>query len=239
MQKMVSILLILSILVSLTVPVLAGSTEIKVYVDQVLINFPDQKPFINSDNRTLVPARFVSEALGAKVDWDAAARQVTVNYENKKIVLIIGSGTARVNDKLVHLDTTATLVNNRTMVPLRFVSECLGAKVDWDQAKRAVYITTKNNLHALVDSDLFLEVRPNGNLSMLVLYEWTTPVEPQLEDLQEILIKRLGDKAQEIVDYVATKKGNHPRIDEKEWMINGWNISVHDSVGSVSVQVWR
>lgn len=117
---------------------------VKVYVNVEEIVFPDQKPFINPDNRTLVPARLVSEALGAQVEWDGLKRTVKINYEGKTILLEIGLKQALIGTSVVTLDTKADIVNDRTMVPLRFVSECLGAKVEWNGEAREVYITTED-----------------------------------------------------------------------------------------------
>lgn len=110
---------------------LAAEQPIRVFVDGTEVSFPDQKPFINSDNRTLVPVRFVSEALGAEVDWIGLTRTVQINYNDKLILLEIGLKKATVGLSIVSLDTAPAIVNDRTMVPLRFVSECLGAEVDW------------------------------------------------------------------------------------------------------------
>jgi hypothetical protein len=100
----------------------------------------DAAPFIDG-SRTLVPIRFVSEALGAKVDWDAATRQVTITDGAARIVLTIGSGSALVNDSSQSLDAPPRIDGGRTFVPLRFVSETLGAKVDYDASARSITIT--------------------------------------------------------------------------------------------------
>ena len=127
---------------------LAASDDIKVYVNGNQVVFPDQKPMINADSRTLVPVRFVSEALGADVEWDGVTNTVSIAHEGKAIGLVIGQRTAQVDAGSVVLDTAAALVGGRTMVPLRFVSECLGAEVQWDGYARAIYITTSNQAAA-------------------------------------------------------------------------------------------
>jgi len=103
----------------------------------------DAAPFVKPRvNRTLVPVRFVSEALGARVEWRAATRQVVITDGGTEIVLTIGSREALVNGRPVTLDCPAELVPpGRTFVPLRFVGETLGAKVDWDAATRQITIT--------------------------------------------------------------------------------------------------
>ena len=244
LKKIITVIFMLFLLFAFTGPaVMAAAASIRVFVDGTEVQFPDQKPFINSDNRTLVPVRFVSEALGAEVEWISETRTVKINYKEKTILLGIGLKQALVGTSIIILDTNAAIVNDRTMVPLRFVSECLGAEVVWKADEQAVYITTAESDQALVDSDLRIILPQPGNpnkidLQVLILYKNTTPVAPQIQDLKELLEKRFGDKAQEIVEYVAVKKEAQSRIHPKDWVIDGKNISVYDNVGSVSVTVW-
>lgn len=226
MKKTVTLFIITILLLFLTgVTVTAANDDIKVYVDGAKIKFIDQKPYINSDNRTLVPVRFVSEALGAKVDWISSTKTVRIDYNGKIIALEIGSPKATVDTSVVTLDTVPAITKSRTMVPLRFVSECLDAEVEWKAAESAVYIVTADSDLNLVSSDLIInplypDSKP-GDLSVSILYKYNTPLEPQLNDLKELLEKRFGSKAQEIVDYIAVKKEAQSRILDKTWVING------------------
>lgn len=143
MPKLRVLIMLMAILVAgLSRPADAGYNEIMVYVDGANLLFPDQKPLINNDNRTLVPVRFISEALGADVAWCSIKRTVEVNHQGKHILLEIGQHEALVDKNTITLDTQAEVHNSRTMVPLRFVSECLGAGVEWNGAAREIYITT-------------------------------------------------------------------------------------------------
>ena len=99
----------------------------------------DVPPIIES-NRTLVPMRAIFEAMGAQVDWNEAEQQVTAVLGDKNIQLKVNSKVANVNGVEKALDVPARAVQNRTMVPLRFVGESLGLKVDWDGATRTVVI---------------------------------------------------------------------------------------------------
>ena len=92
-----------------------------------------QMPPIILNNRTLVPVREVFETLGGKVDWINAERRVDVTFDNKVISLWIDKTTAKVDDKEITLDVPAKIVNNKTMVPVRFVSEQGNLLVNWDQ----------------------------------------------------------------------------------------------------------
>jgi hypothetical protein len=100
------------------------------------------KPFIK-EGFTLVPARYVAENLDADIKWDGDLRQVTVNDElsGTQIVLTIDSDVALVNGKKVTLDSKAMITGGSTYVPVRFISENLGAKIGWDNDTRTVSIS--------------------------------------------------------------------------------------------------
>jgi hypothetical protein len=98
------------------------------------------------EGRTLLPIKWVAEPLGATVSWDAGDRRVTVSLGSTTIELWIGKSQARVNGKPVAIDPQNTkvvplIVSGRTMLPVRFVSEQLGADVGWDGSTRTVTVT--------------------------------------------------------------------------------------------------
>ena len=111
-----------------------------VLVDGSDVIFPDQKPFIQ-DSLTYVPLRFVSLALDGIVDWNDDTKTAFVEKSGTKMSMAIGSTECFVNGIPKTIDTPAQIVNDRTMVPLRFVSETLDAKVDWDDINKIVFIT--------------------------------------------------------------------------------------------------
>ncbi|MDH7578658.1 MAG: ABC transporter substrate-binding protein [Bacillota bacterium] len=137
--------LILVLIFTLVLGQLALAPAAKAASIKILINGEqldtDPAPFIE-EGRVLVPLRALFEALGAAVDWDAAARTVTGSKGETTVRLVIGQKTARVNNKSVTLDVPAKITQGRTFVPLRFVGESLGAKVDWDAGNRTVIIAT-------------------------------------------------------------------------------------------------
>ncbi len=113
--------------------------KVTVKVDDKLIEF-DVLPYINQDNRTMVPIRFISEKLGATVDWNNENRSVTIKNGKTTLVMTIDSNTVLANGTTGYMDTTAIIRQDRTMVPLRFVSEYLGATVNWDQVNQIAHI---------------------------------------------------------------------------------------------------
>lgn len=93
------------------------------------------------NSRTMLPARFVAENLGAEVEWDESDRIVTIYTDDIDIVITIGSKRAYVNGKKYTLDSEAFIENGRTYTPVRFIAEMLGAKVEWDSDNEEVIIT--------------------------------------------------------------------------------------------------
>lgn len=91
----------------------------------------DVLPYIDpKTNRTMVPLRFIAEALGAEVGYDA--EKAIIRREGLEVLVWFNTNKAMVNGKEVYLDAPAVLVPpGRTMVPLRFISEAFGCKVDW------------------------------------------------------------------------------------------------------------
>ena len=112
-------------------------SEIKIMVSGKEIK-PETPAYIEN-GRTMVPLRFISEALGEKVDWNAETKSVIIG--DNKAVLAIGSKVIDANGKKITIDSPAVIKNSRTFVPLRAISEILGAKVDWDGATKTVSIT--------------------------------------------------------------------------------------------------
>ena len=106
----------------------------------------DVAPKIVND-RTMLPARFVAENLGADVSWDDEKELVTIKGKNLKtseditILIYIGSDSAYVNGREVKLDSAAFVENDRTYTPIRFISEELGAGVEWIENEQKVVIT--------------------------------------------------------------------------------------------------
>ena len=100
----------------------------------------DVAPKIVND-RTMLPIRFIAEALGAKVDWIEESQTVKITAENIDISLVIGEDFATVNGEKIDLDSPSFIENDRTYLPIRFVSEKLGADVKWDDATQTVSIT--------------------------------------------------------------------------------------------------
>ena len=155
------------LLIIMAVGASAKSAGFSVMVNGTAVKFPDQKPVVQNE-RTLVPVRFVAEALGHKVSWDADTN--SVNIDGGKIILYIGMTKAKINGKNVTLDVASTVINNRTMIPLRVVAETLDCSVDWIAETKTVLVNAKKNgrelsiYERLKQTGLFYDLKDNrGN----------------------------------------------------------------------------
>ena len=143
MKKLwISALLVLSML-------LPGAFAVDLYVDGSALQ-TDVEPTIIS-GRTLVPLRAIFEALDAEVQWDGASRTATAQKEGTTVQVTIDDTTAYVNGQASTLDVPAQLIDERTMVPARFVSEALSARVLWDGPAQTVYVITADHASLVVE----------------------------------------------------------------------------------------
>ncbi len=137
-MKKVKFLLILIVLISLTSTPIFAESQISVIVNGKYLSL-DVPPII-IEGRTMVPVRAIFEALGSTPYWNNETRTVTAQTSSNSIRLTIDSNIAVVNNKMVVLDVPAKLIEGRTMVPVRFIAESLGANVSWDNSNRTVVI---------------------------------------------------------------------------------------------------
>ncbi len=135
------LMLVLALLPAAVPAAAAPAPGMQIYLnDRVLAS--DQPP-ANVEGRVMVPFRVLFMALGGSVSWDRATGMVTGRLGNTTVALQPEADFAVVNRQLVALDVGARLINGRTMVPLRFVSESLGAAVQYDAASGTVRISLK------------------------------------------------------------------------------------------------
>ena len=119
---------------------------VAVSINGVTVQWTDAAPFIDVNNRTMVPLRAVAEALGLTVDWDGAKREAVFTNGTKTIFFPIDSSVARTGDGgTVQMDTAAVIVNDRTFAPIRYLAECFDYVVDWDGTTRTVLILARGN----------------------------------------------------------------------------------------------
>ncbi|MEQ8167486.1 MAG: copper amine oxidase N-terminal domain-containing protein [Candidatus Eremiobacterota bacterium] len=142
MKKFIITTISLSLLLICLTLNLAAQEVIRVYIDGRELFF--DVPPAQKDGYTLVPLRAIFNGLGATVKYDSNTRTITSNKGTTTVQLTLDSTNAYVNGQIRKLDMPAMSINERTLVPLRFVGEAFGAKVKWDGKTRSIFISTED-----------------------------------------------------------------------------------------------
>ena len=255
-------LMIILVAIAMLVPLIGGAltvnanADVSVTVDGKRVVFPDAKPFIDENGRTLIPVRFVTEDLGATVEWNAQDREVYITKESTRIMIRIDERNIVVNGKIKTMDTKAIIKEDRTYVPIRYVAEELGATVGWDAATRTVIITTvggsPNPTPSKVSSVTPTKdpvtgwIRVEENLTYVEFY---MSIEVALDNeilnkrydaAEKMLAERYGEKiAKEVFDYVRLKQTRSYILKLKDFKMGNQIVSVSGSGVGVDIQVWK
>lgn len=118
--------------------------RINVLVNDVQLRL-DQEPIMR-EGRTFVPVRGIFEAVDAKVEWDSQTNKITASKGLETVQIRVGENIALVNGRTTVLDASPFVLNGRTLVPLRFVTEALGSNVSWDGTRQTISIRTRDYL---------------------------------------------------------------------------------------------
>lgn len=146
MKKLICLIMALVMVLSCTA-VFADEPPVTVKIDGEVVEFDVPAQIIN--DRTMVPMRKIFEVLGANVTWVDSEQMVIATKGTKTVSLVIGFNILSIHDSAtgttekITLDVPAQLVDSRTLVPARAVSESLDALVDWDEANWTVLITSE------------------------------------------------------------------------------------------------
>lgn len=140
-KQKITLVTSLSLLLMGNVSAKPNQQDIKIEINGKSV-ISDVAPFVDN-NRTLVPIRVISENLGYNVNWDNQTQKVTVKNENKVVELTIGKKDVNINGNNSSIDVAPMIKNDRTFVPLRFISESFGNDVKWDNDSRVVKIDKK------------------------------------------------------------------------------------------------
>lgn len=156
MKKIISFLLSICMILSLTLTACAaeekqtennttiilkiGSPTMTVNGNDMQIDEQGTVPVIVND-RTLLPVRAVVEQMGGTVDWNGETQEVTLTYGEDEIKLTIDSTEALLNGEMQALDVAPTVMNDRTMLPIRFIAESFKFEVEWNEREQSVTIT--------------------------------------------------------------------------------------------------
>lgn len=157
---------------------------VRVNGEDITFEDPEALPQIMND-RTMLVARAFYEKIGAKVDWNGKDKSVTVTKDNDKIVLTIGSNKALVNGKEVALDTPATIIKDKTYIPVRFVSEAFGYKVKYDANEGMPIVDIFNITEKELETKL-AEIEKEENYKMIASMKSDLKDEEIVETLKEL-----------------------------------------------------
>lgn len=196
-KKLLAALLALAML-------LPGAFAVDLYIDGSALQTDVPPTLLNG--RTLVPLRAIFEALDADVDWDGATRTATAEKAGTTVQVSIDDTTAYVNGQAQTLDVPAQLIGGRTMVPARFVSESLDARVLWDGTAQSVYIITSDHEALVVE---YLDVGQADSILLSSDGEYMLIDAGNNADGDDI-VSYLRDVGADELKYVV---GTHPHAD--------------------------
>lgn len=177
------------------------------------------------DERTLVPVRFISENLGAKVDWEDATSSVVITYNGSTIKLSIGSNIMFINGIQKQIDVPARILNDRTFIPLRALVESLNKKIFWDD-RGIIIISDKDNiLDGNTDKELVDEIESKfagvekvitvpdnkGSYIFNIPENWDVTIcKPESDSTMEIKVNPNNSKCEVILGVIWNPEDNLP-----------------------------
>jgi len=123
-------------------PTKVRNLPLKIYFNGHYMDSSDLPPYVDSaTGKTMVPLRLISDLFVVKPIWNQKTNSVTINSKGKVVMLSPGSPAAKVNNVAQNLEAPVTIRNNQVYVPLTFVAQVFGAKVEW---KNGVYPSNRN-----------------------------------------------------------------------------------------------
>lgn len=141
-QKRLILILGLTVwLIATAVMTVGAESAVNVEVDGQAVAL-DVQPFVNEDNRTLVPLRAPMEALGATVNWDQANQVASIIKGDITVAFTVNQKTYTINGVSTNMDTAAILTSGRVLIPIKYAAEALGATVAWNSESKTVVITS-------------------------------------------------------------------------------------------------
>ena len=140
------------------------------------------------DDRTLLPIRAAAEAMGASVAWEEETQTTVLAKDNTVILLTIGSNIAYLNEEKQTLDIQPIILNDRTMLPVRFIAESFGYDVEWNGVAQIITITKANAAQndTVTDKATDTSKEENMNKSIVVYFSRTGTTKPFAENIAKI-----------------------------------------------------
>ena len=134
--------------------------DFTVRVNGYRVSFPDAQPYVDENSRTLVPVRFVTEQLGAKVTWDGSTNTAAIVKNATEVDITIADKNLTVKKdgktSTVAMDTAAVLKDGRTFVPIRFIANALDCYVGFSDVYNTVLISNGATITAMPSSNVYM-----------------------------------------------------------------------------------
>ncbi|NOV04643.1 C40 family peptidase [Paenibacillus planticolens] len=123
--------------------------SVKVQVNDDLLQFPEVQPYIDDKGIMQVPLRVLSEKLGYQVSWKKLENEIEVTLINKQqsILLVTDQQQAVVNSKRISMESSPTVYQGNTYVPLRFITETFGSPIEWNEANQIAIVDVDGKSH--------------------------------------------------------------------------------------------
>lgn len=222
--------------------------ELKVYIDEKELNFTDAKPYINESGRTMVPIRAISESFGAKVDWNDTLKMVVITHDNIEITFKIDyvENVLNISDlesnqnKSITMDSKPVIINGRTFVPYRSISEAFGYEVNWNANEYKINIdtTTKKPVFPINPalSDTFYQSIDNLNTNFEnLIFDLKSPDITYIltDEKRQYLISEAKSHVEDIVGNVDYSKKFDPYYPDAPFtsiMKDVYNNAVENSI---------
>lgn len=203
-----SIIIVISFITINTTSYLANSNDsVKVYINSSKVEFNDADPqIINS--RVMVPFRVIAEALGAEVDWNKTTETMTLTKGSLTVVHTLRSSIITVNGTAITFDTPSTVINSRTLMPVRMIAEALNCQVSWDNDNRSVNISV---------GEAFVNSVITDNTSISDGEKLTITVNAS-ENTERIKIVDTSDSSTLVESYTYTTIANGSKVFSIPWV---------------------
>lgn len=201
-KKLLPILLTSSLIAT---NVFATNSDIKIIINGNNLSF--EQPPIIENGRVLVPVRETFEALGVELQWIPEAQKVLATKDNKNISLTIGSNQMYIDDEtLIELDTPAKILENKTLVPLRAVSEAFDATVQWDENTKTATIENNGSELKIDKLSKIFEIKADDNAVIMKLnYDYPSIDNPNDDPIIDEFNNTYRKMADEFIE--TNKKG--------------------------------
>ncbi|MBQ4528813.1 MAG: copper amine oxidase N-terminal domain-containing protein [Clostridia bacterium] len=222
-KRVLALVCVIALLLPCTLSMADDENPVTVFVDGNQLVF-DVNPIIEY-GRTMVPMRYIFEALGAEVTWDQETSTAFGTKGDICVAIQIGNSTMFVNNKAVELDVPAMLADGRTLVPVRAISESFNAKVSWDGNLRRVTIIS-NSENSEAPSEINDNEQKAGSGTDYKLNELSPADQEKLLGLysdirygfeQKFLFDGLSAYPAEIASFIETQNDNLPIVVYDIW----------------------